>query len=497
VKIKQIVLFYIAIVATVAIVFSACRKINEATELGGDLVPPVDNINTFDTTVDVQTFNDTFGLANDSQYLARSEEHFLGLINSDNIFGRTDARIFLELKPTQYGTYPFARRDSVKIDSIVLVLDYLETYGDTNVAQAFKVYEIDNASNFKYDSAYLIRKENVTYNTAFPLSKPGQFFTPKFLNDTVKAFRDTTINQLRIKLDTAFARRLFNYDTANAYKSDSAFRSAFKGFAIRAEGSGNAIMGFNLGGANTKLAIYYNNPKTTASNGGVVRDTSVGYFYFTQLSAAANYIKRDYTGSQAFSPLNNGTSLDPVVFLQNSPGTYANIKIPGLTGISNRVVHRAELIVEQLYDISDSTFLPPNNLYLDAFDNTITSNKKFRSVPYDLTYQFDQPQNLAPFGVIPAITTDGSGNKIRTWKFNISRYLQHVFTKTATAYDLRLYAPFTVSNKYILPAPSNDPSSIFNLNPSVAKGRIRVLGSTGPGDTNPRRMRIHIIYSKL
>ena len=38
--------------STVAIVFSACRKINEATELGGGLIPPVDNINTFDTYLD-------------------------------------------------------------------------------------------------------------------------------------------------------------------------------------------------------------------------------------------------------------------------------------------------------------------------------------------------------------------------------------------------------------------------------------------------------------
>jgi Domain of unknown function (DUF4270) len=497
VKIKQIVLFYIAIVATVAIVFSACRKINEATSLGGDLVPPVDNINTFDTTIDVQTFNDTFGLANDSQYLARSEDHFLGLINNDPFFGKTDARLFLEIKPTQYGTYPFARRDSVKIDSIVLVLDYKETYGDTNIAQALKVYEIDNSSNFRYDSSYLIRKENVTYNTAFPLSKPGQFFTPKLLNDSVKAFRDTTINQLRIKLDTTFARRLFNYDTTDAYKSDSAFRSKFRGFAIRSEAAGNAIMSFTLGGRNTKLAIYYNHPKV---NGGGVRDTTVNYFFFTQLSAAANYIKRDYAGTPLVTSLNNGSLPDPVVFIQNSPGTFANIKIPGLANISNRVVHRAELIVEQMYDISDSTFTPPLALYLDAFDNTITATKKFRGIPYDLRFSFDgfpDFNNPPVFGILPIMATDGAGNKIRTWKFNISRYVQHVFTKTATAYDLRLYAPFTVSNKYILPAPSNDPSAIFNLNPTIAKGRVRVAGSTGTGDTNPRRMRIRIIYSKL
>ena len=490
-------LSFIAIIATVAIVFSACRKINESTELGGDLIPAVDNINTFDTLINVLGYNDTFGLSNDSQYLARSEEHFLGLINNDPFFGKTDARIFFELKPSFYPQYPFNRRDSIKIDSIVVVLNYIETYGDTNIAQSLKVYEIDNSNNFRYDSSYLVRKENVTYNTSFPLSLPGQLFFPRNLNDSVKVFRDTTRNQLRIRLDTNFARRLFNYDTTNAYKSDSAFRSFFRGFAIRSEGSGNAIMGFDFGGVNTKLAVYYNHPKV---NGGGVRDTTVNYFYFTQLSAAANYVKRDYNGYPSLASLNNGTAPDPILFIQNSPGTYANIKLAGLNTISNRVVHRAELIVEQLYDISDSLFNPPEILYLDAFDNTITSNKKFRAIPYDLRFSnFGEPDFLNPpqFGVIPIISTDASGNKIRIWKFNISRYVQHVFTNTMPAYDLRLYAPFTVSNKFLIPAPTNDPSSIFNLNPTIAKGRIRLIGNTGPADNNPRRMRLRIVYSKL
>ena len=222
-------LSFIAIITAIAVFFSACRKINEATELGGGLIPPVDNITTFDTTISVQAFNDTFGLANDSQYLSRAEEHFLGLINNDPFFGKTDARMFFELKPAIYGAYPFARKDSVKIDSIVLVMSYLETYGDTNTAQQIKVYELDQSNNFKSDSAYLIRKENLTYSTSTSLSLSGQMFFPRNLNDTVKAFRDTTTNQLRIKLDTNFARRLFDYDTSNAYKGDSAFRSKFKG----------------------------------------------------------------------------------------------------------------------------------------------------------------------------------------------------------------------------------------------------------------------------
>lgn len=483
----------VAVIVTLAILFSACRKINEATTVGGDLIPPVDNINTFDTLVDVTGFNDTFSFVNDSQYLARGEEYFLGLINNDPFFGKTDARMFLEFKPFAYGVYPFARPDSVKIDSIVLVLDHLENYGDTLTPQLINVYEINNGSSFRFDSAYLIRKENVTYNTAFPLSKPGQFFIPKNLKDTSKAFRDTTTHQLRIKLDTNFARRLFNYDTSNAYKSDSIFRERFRGFAIRSESSGNAIMGFDPGGA-SKLAIYYRYPKRNSAG---AMDTTVNYFFFTTLSASANYIKRDYAGSPLEASV-GGTTPDPFLYIQTSPGSFATLKIPGLSTMSNRVVHRAELIVEQQYDVSDSLFRVPNILYLDAFDPSITSGKKYRAIPYDIPFSFGQPNFTSPiFGLASQVISDGAGNRVNTWKFNITRYVQHVFTKTQTAYDLRLYAPFTVSNKYGTPPTASDPNTNFNLNPAIAKGRVRLIGNNGPGDTNPRRMRLRIIYSKL
>src|SRR5688500_3101258 len=137
---------------------ASCRRINQSTELGDDLIPPVDNINTFDTTMIALGFNDTVRFADDSIYLSRNEEHFLGRINFDPFFGRTDARIFAQIKASGFGLYPFARRDSVKIDSLVLVLDYIETWGDTNMPQAIRVYEI-TSTHFSRDSIYLIRQE--------------------------------------------------------------------------------------------------------------------------------------------------------------------------------------------------------------------------------------------------------------------------------------------------------------------------------------------------
>lgn len=485
----------IAIVTTVAIVFSACRRINEATELGGGLIPPVDGINTFDTLLNVQTFNDTFGMVTDSQYLDKNQEFFLGRINNDPFFGKTDARMFLELKPLVY-PYSFgnAHPDSLFIDSVVLVLNYIETYGDTNTVQTVNVYEIDQVPTnvFKVDSNYLIRKEHFTYTSLLG----SKSFAPKSLKDSVKAFRDTTANQLRIRLDNSFGTRLLSYDSSKtsmngAYASDSAFKSKFKGFAVRSMSSGDAIMGFNLNGANTKLAIYYRYDKRVVPATPNL-DTTVTYFsFFGSLCAAANYVHRDYSGTPLEASV-GGPVPDQIGYIQTTPGTFTTIKIPDLPTVSNRVIHRAELIIEQLYDISDSIFRAPELLYLDASDPSITATYKFRTIPYDLSINSGGGFSLAGFGSFPTMSVDGVGNKIRVWKFNLSRYVQHILTGTQSLYDLRLFAPFSFIEQYGIP-PGADITIPVAINSSVAKGRVRIGGGNHP----TQRMRLRLIYSKL
>jgi len=481
----------VIITSFIIILFSSCTKINEATELGAGLIPAVDNISTFDTTLEVQAYNDIFTLATDSQRLAATEEHFLGVINTDPVFGKTDARIFLELKPAFYPFF-FPRKDSLEADSIVLILNYVESYGDTDLAQTVNVYEMDQTNKFNSDSVYLIRKNDFTYSNQLGFKT----FLPRNLKDSVKAFQDTTSHQLRIPLDINFARRLLAYDStrpAGAYSSDSAFRTFFKGFALQSVNAGKAVMGFNFTGAKTKLAIYYRQPKKT----GTLDSATVTNFNFTNLSASANYVQRDYSGTPVLASV-GGSSPDPFVYLQNSPGSFAAIKIPALTGLNNRVIHRAELIMEQVYtDINDSIFRAPDYLYLDAFDPTITTTPQYRTIPYDIIYDASGGLNLGSFGVAPFNAVDGSGNLIKTWRFNISRYVQHVVTKTQSAFDLRLYAPSIVVNQYRVPTTTVDIKRTLSINQTIVKGRIKLTGSKGPLDPDPHRMRLHIIYSKL
>ncbi len=482
-----------AIVTSIVILFFSCKKINESSTLGGDLIPTVDNITTFDTLLTVEAYNDTFSILTDTTYYSSEYENFLGLITNDPFFGRTDARLFLELKPPNY-RYTFLNNpDSLHIDSVVLVLDYVETYGDSNAVQTVNVYEIPQSSDFG-DTSYIIRKSN--FSKAALLG--SRTFVPSVLKDSIKAYQDTTAKQLRIKLDNAFGQRLLNYDTIStsskaAYFSDSAFRSYFKGFALESN-AGNALIGVDLGGDNTKLAIYY---KDDNGDSPVEKwDTAVAYFSFAAnpTSVSANYIKRDYAGTPLAAAV-GGPTPDDLIYIQSTPGSFAVLKIPGLKNLNNRIVHRAELIMEQVYDVSDTLFYP-TKLYLDAYDSSVS---KFRTIPYDVTFSNTGSSNLNSFGTTPIQTKDGTGNNIKSWHFNLTRYVQHVVNDTEPVYDLRVSAPVYISELYrpgsfgttSIQVPS------FIVNNEAGKGRVRLAGNSGPSDSNPRRMRLRIVYSKI
>ncbi len=511
--------FVFVLVSSITLLIS-CKKINESTTLGSDLIPVVDNINTFDTTLDVLAYNDIFNNSNDSSASSYTEVQYLGQITNDPLFGSTDARMFLQLKPGFYKHSFLNRPDSLELDSIVLVLDYVNTYGDTVQPQTVRVFEIAQSSSFKksaldsiynpttqqfqvysYDTAYKYRQNSIAYqNPGMPLGQ--KTFVPSQLKDSVKVYKDTTAKQLRIKLDNAFGRRLLDYDSStvngriNAYSSDSAFNSNFKGFALEATG-GNAVLGFSLTGANTKLAIYYKDKGNNRPQADW--DTTVTYFTFsTSLSASANYIQRDYTSTPWYATAGDNVP-DNNIFIQNTPGTYAKLSVPGLAGLNSRVVHLAQLIVEQDYtNISDSLFYAPLSMMLDAWDPSIS---KYRTIPYDLQATSTGSFGYATFGIFPGRSLNDAGQSINVWKFNLTRYLQHVVTDRLPVYDFRLYSPTVVRLQYGVPSVQSDVvATVQPISPSVSTvGRVKLYGG-GDGslpNANPRRMRVRVVYSKL
>ena len=235
----------------------SCTKL-DTTTLGSDLIPAVDNIHTFSETLSI---NSTQGYFNDTTEVLPTENHALGKINNDPLFGTTEANMFFQVKPRSY-PYFFGNAGDTLIaaDSVVLCLSYKGAWGDSNAVQKLEVREIVD-DNFR-DSVYSARNVNYQAMTGSLLGSIN--VAPKDLATKVYFAngKDSSTNQVRIKLSNAFRDFLFSRDTlssnSNAFKNDSLFRRSFNGFAVKAiDTSGNALMYISLADAATRLEVHF------------------------------------------------------------------------------------------------------------------------------------------------------------------------------------------------------------------------------------------------
>jgi hypothetical protein len=468
---------------------TACTKI-ESTDIGSGLIPTIDRVNTFDTLLDVQTSN---YVEENVPRVYKSNGHAIGIINNDPLFGKTTASAYFELKPTFYPFYFTGVKSSIAIDSAVLVLSYKGTFGDSTIPQTWEVREI--AQKLKKDSAYPIN----TIIAPGALLGQSKTFDVRRLGDSIHPRLEDATNQIRIPLSSTFANRMMKqYDSSNAYQSDSLFSENFYGFAVVPQ-SGNALIRINLADTNTKLAFYY---KYKAADTSSRSDTAVTYFRFSTgttgypTSANANIVSRNRPGSQVAAHLNTNFN-DSLVYIQTSPGTIATVKIPGLQGFPNVIVHRAELIAEQAPDnsVMDGYFFPPRYLLLSRFDS---ANRYKRNIPNDFIYSSSTGPNIETFGGLLTNKTVPAYGTVASYSFNLSRYVQGIVTRKDTSYPLQISAPVNDSLSYTEPYPFNTlAATMLYVSPSVANeiamGRVRL----GGGTHSKVRMRLRIIYSKI
>ncbi|MFL5773546.1 MAG: DUF4270 family protein [Flavisolibacter sp.] len=471
----------------------SCKKINEATTLGSSLIPAVDNVSTFEVSFDALTKN---SLYTDSSKLLYGEPIALGHF-TDPEFGTTQADGYFRINSSAYGTYPFLidktkpnYLDSLQIDSVVLSLAYAGNYGDTNSRQTVRVFEIDQNSTFTDTANYGFYGPAPTTNNGVELGSKS--FVIKDLKDSVGFIRkrDTLKfgNVLRIPLKNSphFIKRIASFDTTNTsnggFYSDSIFKILVKGLAVKSDDPPSAGQGglayFNLADPNnTKLTVYFRAWK----NG--IRDTTQFDFYHNT-NGQANIIKRTPSGNYA-SYLSNG--LGDKIYLQSTTGSYVSIKVKELDTFSNKVIHRAELVASQITSPFEDVFAPPDRMMLDHINRTHDTAFLFEN---DLTPSLDGSLAYNVFG--------GTYQSDRTYRFNITRYVQGIVTRKEPNDSMRLYAPLRtlLFAKNIITAGTPHGSYIaVPVLRRVADGRV-VLGG-GSYSIPDMRLRLRIIYSNL
>lgn len=481
-----------------------CSKL-DTTDIGSDLLPPVDNVKTFDTLL---TINTTQGISNDTQIVNRSNDQALGAINNDPLFGKTNAHIFMQLKPRFYPFYLGNIKDTLTgygagLDSVVLCLKYKGFWGDSTLPVHLEVRQI-NDKMFN-DSAYKSNFVNLQPGVTGPVlgSKDVDVRTMgtyiKYNNG-----RDSVNNQIRIKItNTAFANLLYGRDSIatnfsnNAFFSDSIYRNFYNGLAVIANGAGNGLIYVNIADTSTKLEIHFkrrNNGKVDSIYNSLVLNADFFGSPTKAPSATVNNIVRARSG-----PVLSPAPSD--LYLQTAPGTYVNLNIPALSTLSNRIIHRAEIIIEQVPTdiVLDGKLTAPNFLYLDLKDTGTANN--FKPIYFDLSpntyYEPDYKNPGIPyfptggidyqyFGGYRREKIDNTGNQIKYYNFNISRYVQQIVTKHTPNYNLRLYAPFNLLY-------SQHSTTYIPFSNNIAFGRVRL----GSGTNSTYKMRLRIVYSKL
>jgi hypothetical protein len=485
-------IFIISLFST--LMFSACTRIS-TSELGLGLLPSMDAYNTKDTTLDVIT--ETVDRP-DSMRVYGSDDHVVGTITNDPAFGTTNASMFFQMKPSFFPFFISGSKDSLVVDSAILILSYKGFYGDTtkpvklqlkriNAAtplDAFKLY----ASN--YPELYNLKTDQNLGETNLDFARVGDSLYTRF---------EASTNTIRIKLSKSFANQfLKEFDSTNAYRSDTTLRQYFPGFALSTDPSTNknVLVKINLLDTNSKLALYYNT-NSTALTETYTRDTAVVNFKFSIYSNGdVNFIQRNRTGSESVKHI--GKTNDSLVYVQTSPGTMVKVKIPGLKNFANKIIHRAELLAEQVPTAGatslEAQFLPPRYLFLGVYD---TTTKSIRNVPNDFTGTTNA-SSFTQFGGRLIYQSINGYDNVASYNFNVSRYVQGVISRTDSLFDFRIIAPVNDSISLVPPYPYNKQAPTQDylttaIGNQAASGRV-VLGG---GSRSKFRMRLHIYYSDL
>jgi hypothetical protein len=480
----------ISTILFIGFLFSACTRIG-TTEMGLGLLPSMDSFNTKDTILDVET--ETVDRP-DSLRIYGGDDQVVGITNNDPLFGSTTANMYFQLKPTFFPYFTRGSRDSVEVDSAVLILAYRGFYGDSSKPVVLNLKRISGNTPLNLDTSVASN-----YPEAYNIQTDATMANPVSLDfarvhDSIYNRFEAAKDEIRIPLNKTFTDLFIKgYDSTTAYKTDTTLRQYFPGFALSASTAGNTnvLVRINLLDTNTKLALYYRTNSTTTTG---VRDTIVDYFKFTLYSNGyANFVKRNRTGSEAARHF--GVAKDTLVYVQTSPGTLVKIKVPGLKTFANKIIHRAELIAEQVPENiqQDAQFTAPNYLFLGAYDS---ASKVIRNVPNDYqgtvnTTQFDR------FGGRRIYKSIQGFDNVASYNFDISRYMQGIVSRKDTIFDLRLFAPVNDSIKYVPAYPNNLQAGTDYLTSSLgnqaAMGRVRL----GGGKHSKFKMRLHVYYSDL
>ena len=350
-------------IGTLLLAFAACKKSPES--IGNNLISDSNFIVPFytDTTeILCYSYFDSVSTKNTNYSLLGSMK--------DPVFGNSEAGFYTQLRLSLAGQ---SFGESPVLDSLVLQLSVGNYYGDTNVLQTARVYELTDTLSMT--SAYY-NHSVIDYNP-IDLANGHQFYPRP--RTSMNIVGGDTINHaiIRIPLSATLGEYLMNLDTM-AYSQPDYFKENFKGLYVTCDpvSQPGAITSITLtDNTYSLLQLYYHNAATP--------DKAMRYdYYVTSSDSYFNHIDHDYSqGSSEFvDQLVNGNTEagQQTVYLQCMGGVRTRIYLPNLEHWadslegSHIVINEAKLVLPAA-PLMDSLFRMPSNFILLGFNADSTT----------------------------------------------------------------------------------------------------------------------------
>jgi Domain of unknown function (DUF4270) len=360
----------------------------------------------------------------------------------DAYFGNLESSLYMQfgLQNIAVPPFPTLSQDSVRVDSIRLILPYAAgTYGDTTATQKFSVYRL--TSELKADTIYsnkIFPNEVATLGSLTFKPTPN---TPKqrvvaALPGATKNDTFTDIPHISIPLDINFGKEIMKLGATTL--TDTAFQKWIKGIVIKAETPANCMLRFNVTptagtlptGQSSRVAgiyVYYrNNDKDTTRQ--------VYTFYTSGQPRYANY-KNSYQAAKIKDFIGVPKKADSLIFLQSMGGSVARLEFPYLKNLGTIAINKAEIeftinedadtktmpALEQLMLLTSAAKIPEGNVVNLGGTLTFIGGNGRPISDAGTNYSVTTFSTISDFGGFP-VTDKG----VRKYKMNITEQLQKI-----------------------------------------------------------------------
>jgi len=319
---------------------------DEGTLIGENLQPPTDkfSVNYYDEfPVEVYT-GSLDSLRSDEIPLAVAGEF------TDPVFGTTYADFISQVRFSSELVFSDnSVVDSLVVDSLIVFLEVIDSYGDTNSIMEINVHELKK--DVYLESAYYsnLNQEDLYYENVIGSASYDAY-------DTI----------IKIHLNNTLAERIIA-DTNIWISQDSLFQE-FKGlyFTSDIQSGKGMLTNFNLLSLSTEMVLFFHYPSS---------DTLYYSFSISQKSARINMFSHDFsTADPAYGITHlNDNIEDSVSYVQGLAGAFTKFSFPTLENWRDSLpiaINKAELVVNlSTDDPFSSEFTPPDFLDIKICDD--------------------------------------------------------------------------------------------------------------------------------